>query len=248
MPFNLLTPEVAAPEPVTTIGAPKTSVGLTLNDMQAELDARLGGRADVISDRQALFINLAYTDLCTSIDLDELKGCIGLTMVPGQPVYKLPYVVDTIIGASIILPEADSLTGGYPLTKSDLSSYRALEADTDHPELFFRLSDLIVVWPTPAVATTVALDVRIRPAWLVQATDSPILGLEWHEGILLLARQKAHAALKEFDLAIAAGNEFTAFMRRRTDREAKEDEGRIVGSSMPKRTSDLRNRVYRRGY
>lgn len=248
MPFNVLSADTAEPAPVTTLGAPRTSWGLTLNDLQAELDARLGGRGDILGERQTLWINMAYSDLCTSLDLDELKGSLGLPMVAGQPAYLLPYVVDTIIGAAMVLPESEDINGGYPLDKSDLAAYRSLTARSDDPSLFFRMNDLVVVWPTPSDARTVALDVRLRPAWLVESTDSPILGLEWHEGILLLARAKAHAALKEYDLAIAASNEFTAFMRRRTDREAKEQEGRVIGSSVPTRTEHIRNRVVRSSY
>ena len=248
MPFNVLNGDVAEPEPATTLGAPRVSWGLTLSAMQDELDAMLGRRADVQEERFTRWINLSYTDLCTSLDIDELKGSLGLEMVDGQPAYKLPYVVDTIMGAAIVLPDSESPNGGYPLDKSDLASYRSLAGRYGDPQLFFRMSEIVVVYPTPDDARTVALDVRLRPLWLVEPTDSPILGLEWHEAILLGARARAFSALMEYDKAASATNEFVSYVRRRTDREAKEDEGRIIGSSVPKRIEGIRNRVIRQSY
>lgn len=243
MPYNVLSRDLAEAAPVTTLGAPLTDVGMNLASLQDELDAMLGRRADIVPERFALWLNMAYTDICTSLDIDELKGGLGLTMIPDQPLYLLPYAVSTIIGAAMVLPTSVRTSGGYPLDKLDLSTYRSLETEGDDPRMFFRMDNMIVVWPTPDAARTLALDVRIRPLWLVETTDSPILGTEWHEGILLGARQRGFAALMEYDKAGSAANEFVSFMRRRTDREAKETEGRVIGSSAPQRMGSIRNRT-----
>lgn len=248
MPYNVLSQDLAETAPVTTLGAPLTEVGMTLAEMQDELDAMLGRRADIVPERFALWLNQSYTDICTSLDIDELKGGLGLLMIADQPLYLLPYAVSTIMGAAMVLPTSVRISGGYPLDKTDLTTYRSLEAEGDDPRMFFRLNNMLVVWPTPDEARTLALDVRIRPQWLAATTDSPILGTEWHEGILLGARQRGFAALMEYDKAASAGNEFVTFMRRRTDREAKETEGRVIGSSAPQRMGSIRNRTLRPRY
>lgn len=247
MPFTLLAPEYAAPAPATTLGAPKTSVGMTLSSMTNELDALLGRRADVDTERFELWLNLAYVDLCTSLNIDELKGSLGIELEEGQAHYMLPEIVDTIIGASLVLPSSVNRLGGYPLDKMDLATYRSLADDDDEPRIFFRHTDMLVVWPTPSAARTLALDIRIRPQWMAESTDSPILGTEWHEGILLGARQRGFSALMEYDKAAAAQNEYIGFVRRRTDREAKEQEGRVIGSAAPHKLEQIRNRVIQRG-
>lgn len=247
MPYSVLDKASAAPAPVTTLGAPLISQGQTLDSLREELDASLGGRADILTPRYDLWLNEAYTDLCTSLELDELKGSLALTLVPAQAVYTLPYVVSTIIGAALVLPTSENYNGGYPLDKTDLSAYRSLVAASGDPEVYFRMNDLLVFYPTPKAARTIALDFRIRPLPLTLGTHSPILGVEWHEAIKLGARFRAWKALMQYDKAEPAENDYIKLVRRRTDRQATEDEGRVVGSSVPRDISQLRRRITRGG-
>lgn len=245
MPFTVLDPSLAEAAPVTTLGAPLTGEGMSLLSLRGELDAMLGGRADIPTDRYDLWLNMAYRDLCTSLDIDELKGGLALELVAEQPLYLLPQAVDTILGASIVLPESENINEGYPLDKIDLSSYRGLVSEDADPTMFFRLVNMLVFYPTPDSERTVALDVRIRPLDLEDETDCPIVPSEWHEGILLGAAARGHRALREFPAAAAMQNDYVSFLRRRTDREAAEDENRIIGTSVPRDIRQLRNTVRR---
>lgn len=245
MPFTVLDPALAEAAPVTALGEPVTGRGMSLSDIRAELDSMLGGRADILTPRYDLWINLAYRDLCTSLDIDELKGSLSFTLVADQPLYTLPESIDTILGGSIVLPESENINEGYPLTKIDLSSYRGLAPDDADPTMFFRLVDMLVLYPTPDAERTISLDVRIRPLDLEDDTDCPIVPPEWHEAILLGAAKRAHRGLREFQDAAIMQNEYVSFIRQRTDREAAEDENRVIGTSVPRRVQDLRNTVRR---
>jgi len=246
MPFTILDPTAAAAAPVTTQGSPLTSQGYTLDAFHKELQLLLQDRDDVDTPQLTSWINQSYTDVCTSIDLDELKGSIAITLVAGQALYRLPYVVSHVLGAAIVLPTTVNVNGGYPLDKGDLSSYRALMEESGDPEFFFRHGDMLVFWPTPDAARTVAVDFRLRPVWMTDLTHSPLLGLEWHEVILLGARYRGFSANLEWDKAVPAEQEYLRLLRRRTNREATEHEGRVVLSSVPRRLEDVRRRVVRR--
>lgn len=246
MPFLAISAAAAEPAPVTTLGAPLTSVGTTLTEFEQDLLLMLEGRTDISSAQYKRLINWSYTDLCTSLDIDELKGSLQLTLVPGQPLYALPYAVDFIEEASLVLPKAESISEGYPLDKHDLNAYRSAGPSDGDPTFFFRQGDILVLYPTPDKARTLNLDVKVRPQWLVNGTDSPIIPVEWHEAILLGARKRGFSTLLEFDKALPVENEFVGLVRRRTDREAQDDSGRVIGSSVPRRVEDLRNRVVMR--
>lgn len=233
MPFLVIDPLSAAPAPVTTIGEPKTATGDTLASMRLWLQRALQGRDDLTEEELDLWINDSYLDICTSIDLDEMKGSLALTTIAGQPLYLLPYSVSSTQNAALI--DTSMTTGGQPLAKADRAWYREQQNKSGRPEAFFREGDVLVLYPTPDKAYTVSLDFRIRPLPLIEDNDSPIVGHEWHRPIRLGARQKAFDDLQEFDKALPAENSLVNSVRRRNNREAAEDERRVIGSSIPGR-------------
>lgn len=233
MPFLVISSVGAAAAPATTLGEPKTSTGDTLASMRAWLKRALLNRSDIDDDEYDLWINDGYLDVCTSVDLDELKGSLAITTVAGQALYALPYVVSSTQGAGLI--DTTLYGGGTPLSKGDKSWYREQDNKSGRPETYFREGDVLVLYPTPDKAYTISLDFRIRPLPLSEETDSPILGQEWHRPIRLSARQKAFDDLQEFDKAMPAENSFVNSVRRRNNREASEDENRVIGSSIPGR-------------
>jgi hypothetical protein len=233
VPFIALDPTTAAEAPTTSIGAPKTSTGKTLASMRTELQLMLGGRGDFTPDRLNNWINDAYIDVATSLKIDELKGSLAFETVVDQSLYLLPSVVSST--QAMAVADSTNWNGGAPVLKTDRDTYRGLPDKSCRPEFYFRDNDLLVLYPTPDKAYVVSLDFRIRPARLVEDTDSPILGEEWHRPILLRARQMAFDDLLEFDKALPAENSALNSVRRRTDREADEDERRVIKSSVPGR-------------
>lgn len=240
MPYTALDPTAAAAAPAVTVGEPITSRGMTRADFEAELSAELGGRTDVTPERILLWINWAYLDLCSSLKLEELNSSYSFATVGGQHMYAVPTAVRSTTGMAVSDSVSYPLDEGRPLTKVDLPRYRRSPLLSDEPTQYFKHNNVFVLYPTPDAARTIAVDFRIRPERLVDATDSPILHEEWHEAILLAARAKAFRALLEFDKAGLAHNDFVDFVRRREDPKAEEDEGRVVGSSIPRHRVSLR--------
>lgn len=233
MPFLVIDPAAATAVSAGTIGEPKTSEGDTLASMRTWLGRALLGRDDLTNDELDLWINDSYIDVCTSVELDEMKASISFSTVSGQALYLLPYVVSSTQGAAVI--DAGLIDGGAPIDKIDKTWYREQKNWSERPKYYFRDGDVLVLYPTPEKAYTITLDFRIRPLPLSLDTDSPILGREWHRSIRLGARHKALDDLQEFDKALPAENSYTNSVRRRNDREATEDEGRVIGSSVPGR-------------
>ena len=229
----------------SNLGAPLVSTGDTLQTIRDELVQALGQRTDLTVNgtdftRINKYINYAYRDLCSSLSLEELIESLTFNTVANQPLYKLPNAVRDTRAVSLVDTVDFPVTGGVPLRKRDLQWYRRQMLFTDTaPSDFFKYNDLLVLWPTPTAVNAISIEFRIRPDDLVNPTDSPILPFEWHEGIFLLAKAKLHAALLEPDLAAVAENDFTKFVRRKTDRAAEETENMIAQATPIRRRSQL---------
>ena len=116
-------------------------------------------------------------------------------------------------------------------------TYRELDERDGTPDSYFFHTQMLVLWPTPATSITAAVDYKLRPAPLVQDTDSPFLSPEWHEVILVGARARALSALMEFSASMAVNNEYVNLIRRKRNEIAEEDTGRVPRSSMVDRAS-----------
>jgi hypothetical protein len=90
MPYAALKESIATLITSGNLGAPLTSTGETLASLEAELMLQLGSRTDVTPARLKLWINFAYRELCSSLEIDELKGSMSFSLVAGQPLYLLP--------------------------------------------------------------------------------------------------------------------------------------------------------------
>lgn len=240
MPYVALDRLEAEAAVSTNVGAPVPSNGMTLLDFDQELNARLLGRTDVSATRRRLFINQAYTDVCTSLKLPELQASIEIPLVANQFMYLLPPSVYSIVSAAAIDSDEDPNYGGRPLDMSDLGVFRSRPLMDDRPREYFHYTGMLVVWPTPAETGTMVIDFRIRPTWMTNDAHCPLLYVEWHEGILLKARHKALNALQEWDAAMLANNDFVQFMRARQDVLAVENENMTMRSSVPRSNSSAR--------
>ena len=241
MPYIVLDPSAAEAAPVTTLGDPLVSSGETLASMRGEMVGQLGNRVDLFeggNGRVHLYLNQSYIDLATSLKLDELQGSIALDLVAGQSMYMLPsWIIFTTLGTVFV--DSSHPLGGRPIEKIDFHRYRSLSVLDGEPQQYFRYGNMIVFYPTPEAAGSVVLDFRLRPRLLTDDTHSPILGYEWHEVILLGAKQRAFSAMLEFDKAMIAQNEVTNLVRRKMDIAAEETDGMIVGSAVPRAHAHL---------
>jgi hypothetical protein len=242
MPYTLLDPATAEIVDGGSLGAPLTDEGMTLADLRGALNLALGNRTDVGNPQLDRWINYSYLDMASSLEVDDLKGGLPLNTVVGQALYLLPKSIAAIRKISVIDPVTYGELNGRELTPTDLNAYRRSPARTDEPTEFFRDNRLLVLYPTPATVRVLSLDVWIRPSKLVADSDSPILSEEWHEVLVKNATAKAYEDLREFGDAAPAINSFIGLVRRKEDREATEDDSRVVGSSVPRSRKDLYRR------
>lgn len=254
MPYILLDPTTAQAAPATTLGAPLSPVlpattlpGMSLAEMRTQLDVELGGRTDFDDTMFDLWINQSYIDLCTSLEVPELDGNLKISLTAGQALYLLPKQVRAIEMVSVIDAQTYGDLGGRKLTLVDRNTYRKAPVLSDEPREYFIQNMILVLWPTPKSARDLSLDVKIRPDFLSFEDDYPILPPEWHEVIVRNARTKAHSDLREFDSAGITNNEVVGLVRRKSDPEVVEDSDRIVGSSVPRKRSQLFRRNSRMG-
>lgn len=209
--------------------------------MRDELNTMLGGRTDVSAAELNRWLNFAYIDLASSLELDELKASLSFNTVAAQAIYSLPNAVRAVRNLAL-QDNTNLVTGGHDLRKSTLQEFRKSITRNGTPREYFRENRLLVLYPTPDAASTLLLDFWLRPQNLVGDNDSPILPREWHEVIIKNARSKAHSALREFESAGVVENEFVSLVRRKEDPEAQEEDDRIVGSSVPRTRHALTRR------
>lgn len=249
MPWIALDLSAAQAAPVVTTGAPKTSVGATLQTLQADLIRILANRSDVVSSvaLQTKWINEGYRHLCTMLDLPQLHASWSLTLTGDQPFYRLPivaagYEAIAAIQRVGVIDTANYLQGGIPLMPIDAQKYRMLPDCTDEPDQYFRFNEMLVLWPTPVAARTAVIDGLLRPQDLVLATDSPILPPEWHTALPLAAKASALRDLREFAAQALAENDLVSHIRVITDYPAEEKSKNFSRISPIRKWSDLRRR------
>ena len=244
MPYEALNPASGVAAPTTAIGSPLFENGMTLEDYITELRPLLQGRVDIEEERYPVYVNLAYVDLVTSLKIPEAQGSLAITLVSGSNIYLLPDVVQALTYVSLQDPDlTDERDKGRPLAKIDLFLYRGRNHHTGRPKEFFRLNNMLVLWPTPGedeAGQLVTIDFRIRPRDLENPNHCMILPSEWSEPLLWSARHKLLEALQEWEAAASAENAYVKSVRKRLDTEALEDDTRIVRSSVPTRASRLR--------
>ena len=240
MPYNVISAANAEVITISGFGAPLSDEGMTLAELDAELNLALINRPDVNSTRRRLWLNLSYVDMVTSLEVDDLDENFQVDLVVGQPLYLLPSGVFSIKHASFM--DAADERGGYPLEKADLKSYRARPVCDDDPIEFFRYKSILVVWPTPNRVMPLSVDVRIRPEFMTADNHSPILGVEWHESLLLNARKKMFQMLQEHEASLIANDQYVSTVRDKQDQKQLDDDGKESRSSVPRSSEMLRRR------
>lgn len=248
MPYIALDPATATAV-VTGLGAPLVNTGETLLSYRTELALALGGRSDLDAARSDKYTNFAYLDLCTSLQLEELASAsLSFNTVVDQPLYLLPDVVRSTRSIALVDTATYPVAGGIDLVKKDLDWYRKqiVAAETTGPLYFFKTGKLLVLYPTPKTAKAISVDFRLRPVLLTADNHSPILPLEWHEGMLLLAKAKLASALLDTQLAAVFENDWIRFVRRKTDLEAAEQENLLAIARPVQKASHLRRPTSRK--
>jgi len=239
MPFGPISKSLAAAAGAFTAPAPLTSVGETRLSLETMLRDALNNPTDIqFATKYQTWINQAYRDMASSLELPELEATYSLTTVASQPLYTIPagvaYTKDAVLTDPTTYPN-----GGTPLRRIDLDYYRRLAEGTGYLQAWFEHNGVYVIWPAPTGAQTVVFDVRVRPTDLTADNHSPILPVELHEGIYLLARHKALRDRREWKEAALARNDYVAFLRDRIDLRAQARVGSRAGLRPARSEYDL---------
>lgn len=243
MPFRSLDPTTAVAAPAVLSGAPLVSVGDTLVSMQNELVLEFGSRSDVDVTRITKWINWAYRALSGMLQIQELKASLAIVGVVDQPFYLLPRQVRAIRNVSV-RDSTRYAKGGINLILSNEEEYKR-QADNAAikpylaPQNYFRYGRMLVVYPDFVSVQTLDVDYWVRPDPLVNSTDSPLLPEEFHEPLLLFARQKGWRSLQEFKKSAIAGNDFVSTLRPLIDSKSEEEENAPSGLTVARKASDL---------
>lgn len=195
MPFTPLDPSIAQIAPVTSAGEPVIGVGTNLAEFHDGLIEDLQGRGD-ISSRIDRWINFAYQNLASMLEINELNASMLFPLVADQPFYLLPEVVSWIqwIGVE---DSTNYLDGGRGFEMTTRETYRTLPDSTSSitsgilPYKYFRIGRMLVIWPTPAEAFDATMDFRVRPLPMTAVDHCPILPPEFHSVIYDMAQARA---------------------------------------------------------
>ena len=243
MPYIVVNPASAAAAPVTTAGAPKTSVGQTLADLREDLWEELAKRADATPTLRDKWINKAYEFMCGILNLNDLKADVAFNLVAGQPLYNLPQAAAAVLGVHVIDDVNYPTDGGIDLVGMDYNLYLKLPSDdVGLPRSYFVESRVLGIYATPRETTSAVLSFKVRPDPLVLDTDSPILPVEFHETLLLRAKHTAMRALKDYTGAGLARNDFVSDIRAIQDNDAR-TQSEIPHSIRPARKASDLNRL-----
>ena len=217
----------------------------TLASMRAELKSQLGNRTDVLEARYDRWINEAVVQMADELEFADTLQSVSISTVALQPFYTLATGINTILAVSL-QDATDKIYGGFPLREMDLKFYREQGVDTGKPAYWMIYNRILVLWPAPDAIYTLVLDTDNVSSEMVLDTDlvpfrSAVSGL-----VLLRARWNANDALGQPEAAALAQNSYITQLRMRSDRLAKQQEGRNLMASVPRTEQQLR--LGNRGY
>ena len=242
MPYDLISPSAAVVVLSPELGAPLRDQGMTFRDFKKALSDMLGGRDDIDEDVIARWVNFGYQDLCSMLDLDELRGSVSISTAIDSAQYYLPYTVRVIdtVGLYDSSPVFWGRSKSRPLAKKDLAWYRAQKDGSGQPFAFFTQGRVLVLYYTPNTVISLSVDCMIRPQPMANELDCPIIPDEWNEGILKAARQSAYSELEEFDKMVLAQNDKVSFVRSKMNLRAANRVGMEASVSVPRNWRDIR--------
>lgn len=219
MPYRVLDPSLAAAAPAVVLGAPLTGGDNTLSVLRDLLLDEVANRDDFDPTKLNRYINWSYQHISGLLDIRQLDASIEYTTVSDQPFYRLPDSVSWVKSAA--LTSAGNFYGGRKLLMTDDEQYRRLPERSGDPQNYLVFGSMIVLWPDPDAARTVALDVHVRPKPLSNDTDAPLLPPEMVEAIILGARSRVERNAQMLQQSHTSWNMMLSIIRPLLDADAQ---------------------------
>ena len=166
------------------------------------------------------WINSAYITLATqnkmwgirrSFTFPELEDIETDVTVDGSATIDCPS--DALIIRHVWDSTNDVKLIGIPFATYITYSGRADTSAEGKPTQWVRNGDNIYLYPTPDDEYTIYTYYRKRPAKLVDDDDTTVIGVEWDEPILRLAKSLALRKLQQYDEAKKEKEEFIDMIR-----------------------------------
>jgi len=194
------------------------------SEFKNELRIELGERTDVESlggvNYLGVWVNTAYITLATqnkmwgirkNFTFPELEAIETDITEDGSATIDVPS--DCVITRHVWDSTNDVKLIGIPFATYITYSGRASTTSEGKPTQWVRNGDYIYLYPTPDDAYTLYIYYRKRPAKMVAADDTTVIGAEWDEPILRLAKSLALRKLNQYTEAKQEKEEFLDMVR-----------------------------------
>lgn len=243
MPYVVLDPTQAVAAPVVPFVLTEL-IGLhpngkSLKMMRDRLILELGNRNDIGPTFWNEWINDSYQDIFTSLKTANSKRSYGITLTPDKYFYLLPLSVDSIRDVSGADPTLTYIAG--PMEKIDEFSFRKLPYQRGQVSSWFVEQRMLVVWPLPDKAYTLAVDANMKPAPLTNDNDYPALEDQYHEIILTGAKARAWEAVQNDTRAALSENKVVRQVQRKDDADVKNRESEYPAFRPVRSRAELMN-------
>lgn len=244
MPSRLLDPTLAEAAPTVDIGAPLTEVGETLSTLRLALFNECGKRTNLPNEEGGTLddaINWAHRQMVGALKIKECYASFAIQLVLAQPFYALPIQCASI--RTVTLIDTSFPSGGRKLIPVDSSQYAMLPDRENDPTNYFRYGrggqSMLVVYGDPIDDQVLSIDCRIRPDDFGSDTDSPIIPVEFHEALKLLAKHKAFRSVNDRQKSAEAMNDYKETLGDLLSTDADEDGELPSGVQFVKDPRDL---------
>lgn len=181
---------------------------LTADDMVSIVRDSLGGEtSETISDTRILrFINQSYLELASQYQYDQLRSSTTITTVSGTADYELS--VDTVLKIDDIIDGTNN-NRLQAMNERQYNQFTQGGTQSGTPDYWFingvgsndRFQ--VTLWPTPAGAYSLTVDITIKPTELVKSptATSTIIPEQWDDSIIYRAVARGWMMLGDPDTA-----------------------------------------------
>ena len=153
---------------------------LTLDEMRTEVGSAIGNREGILDSRIDTWLNMAYFDVASGIEFEELSEELSLPTVSAQYEYTGP------VAPMVILLARDDDNENL-LTKVTLSEfYRLDRTDTGNLTQWSQRGTQILYHPTPTGVVATKIYFRATPTKLAADADVTLLAGYVDVAIILL--------------------------------------------------------------
>lgn len=182
---------------------------LQLSQIRTEVDSAMGNRSGIVDARLNTWINLAYTDIASGIDFEELDGEFTIPTVASQFEYTGP---TNPLAIQMVRDE----TNNRLLTWIPKNEYFRLDrSSTGTPLRWTRRGDDVMIWPPASGVVTLTVFYKITPTALALDTDTTILPAYVDNGLIFLATSYGLLAVNEDQRALVWLNRAINYLQSR---------------------------------